>query len=547
MEIEVKGRGGIFSHLSEDVRAGVIVFLVAVPLCLGISVACKAPLMSGIIAGAIGGIVVGLLGGSQLGVSGPAAGLVTIVLAAQATLGSFEGLLLATVLAGVFQVLMGLLRAGTIAYYVPSAVIKGMLAAIGVIIILKQLPHAFGDDLVPEGDLEFFQADGENTLSELVTMLSKIQPGSLIITALGLLTLVVWDLKSVATKQFFKVVPGPLVVVVMGILLQVSFPVFLPAWSLDAEHLVHVDASNMANWFSLPDFSLISNSQVWIVALTIAGVASVESLLCAEATDKLDPEKRLTPMNRELWAQGVGNIFSGLVGGLPVTQVIVRSSANIQSGAKTRLSAIVHGLLIVLSVMVFPFLLNMIPYASLAAILIMVGYKLAKPALFKAMYQKGKSQFLPFLTTVIAILFTDLLVGIGIGMIVGILSILYRNFQIPFFFRADKTAEGKAQYRIVLSEVVSFLNKGNISDTFRAIPAGSVVVIDGSRAAYIDPDVKEVIQDFIDAAPSRDIQVEYLIHHQDQPERFTSKGQIQNTIDAMESTLATDLSSPTNH
>lgn len=496
--------------LSADLKSGIVVFLVAIPLCLGIALASKTPMMSGIIAGIVGGIVVGLIGGSSLGVSGPAAGLVAVIIAAQTTLGSFEAVLLATLIAGVIQLVLGIVRAGVIAYYFPTAVIKGMLAAIGVIIFLKQIPHALGDDLDFEGDMNFFQPDGSNTFSEIGKAISglELEPAAVIITAVGLLMLILWNRPFLSKFTFFKLIPGPLAVVIMGAVAQIVLGKMNPEWVLSSKHLVNIPPfDSPLEWITLPDFTQIGNQDVWITGFVIAAVASVESLLCAEATDKLDPDRRITPMNKELRAQGIGNMISGLIGGLPITQVIVRSSANIQSGGKTRKSAIIHGLLIVIAVMAFPFLLNLIPLSALAAILLMVGYKLAQPALFKKMYQYGWSQFVPFLVTIVAILFTDLLVGIGIGMVVGILFVLHRNFKIPYTYEVRETDHGN-EVTISLSEIASFLNKGNIISTLRKIPDGTHVVIDASRSMYIDPDVLDALEDFKENAEHRGVTFE---------------------------------------
>ena len=412
----------LFSNIKSDLPAGLVVFLVAVPLCLGIALASGAPLFSGIIAGMVGGIVVTSFSGSQLGVSGPAAGLAVIVLAAIEDLGAFDSFLLAVVIAGIVQIVLGIARAGIIGYYFPSSVIKGMLAAIGVIIFLKQIPHAFGYDKDPEGDLEFMQDDGQNTFSELFNMFEFITPGALIISTLSLAILILWERPFMKKIKLFQIVQGPLVVVALGIILGIVFKG--SQFAISQEHMVAIPVADgfdgFVGLFTLPDFSQILNPQIWIVGITIAIVASLETLLCVEATDKLDPQKRVTPTNRELRAQGIGNLVSGLIGGLPVTQVIVRSSANIQSGGKSRMSALFHGVLILISAMAIPNILNMIPLASLAAILLVVGYKLAKPELFKQMYHAGLKQFVPFTVTVLAIVFTDLLVGIGIGLAVAI-------------------------------------------------------------------------------------------------------------------------------
>lgn len=495
------------NNLKHDLPASIIVFLVAVPLCLGIALASGAPLFSGIIAGIVGGIVVGSLSGSPLGVSGPAAGLAVIVLAAIEDLGAFESFLLAVVIAGAIQLLLGFLRAGIIGYYFPSSVIKGMLTGIGLIIILKQIPHAFGYDADPEGSLAFQQPDGHNTFSELYYMLDFISPGALVVTSLSLLILILWEQPFMKRIRLFQLVQGPLVVVVLGVLLNMFFQNF-PTFTISKEHLVQLPTfSNFTGFignFTFPDFSQFGNPQIYTVAITMAVVASLETLLSVEAIDKLDPYKRVTPTNRELKAQGIGNMLSGLIGGLPVTQVIVRSSANIQSGGRTKTSAIAHGILMLSCVVAIPHVLNMIPLASLAAILFLVGYKLAKPKLFIDMYQKGWIQFIPFVVTVLGIMFTDLLYGIGMGLIVAIMNILYDNYKTPYFFDKSKYHKGD-EVNIALSEDVTFINKAAIMKAFKQIPNGAKVVIDASKNVHMDEDIWEIIEDFKRSTKYRDI------------------------------------------
>lgn len=499
-----------FKHLGSDIPAGIVVFFVAVPLCLGIALASGAPLFSGIIAGMVGGIVVGVLSGSQLGVSGPAAGLAVIVLTAIQDLGSYEVFLMAVVMAGILQVILGLLKAGIIGYYFPSSVIKGMLAAIGIIIFLKQIPHAFGYDKDYEGDLDFFQRDGFNTFSELGHMLDFISPGATIIAFVSLAILILWEQAFMKRIRLFQIVQGPIVAVVAGIALNVAF-VSNAEFQIAAEHKVSLPVSDglMAFFgqFTLPDFGAVTDFKVWTVAFTIAIVASLETLLCVEATDKLDPQKRNTPTNRELLAQGVGNSISGLIGGLPVTQVIVRSSANIQSGGVTKVSAVFHGLLILVCAMLIPNVLNMIPLASLAAILLLVGYKLAKPSLFKQMYEAGRIQFVPFMVTVIGIVFTDLLIGISLGLAVGIFHILYENLKTSHFLKQREEGD---KIIITLSEHVTFLNKGSIQQVLEGISGGSNVVIDASESVFVDADVLEIIQDFKDSEKHQRSSVELV-------------------------------------
>lgn len=503
---------GIFKNLKYDVPASIVVFLVAVPLCLGIALASGAPLFSGIIAGIIGGIVVGALSGSQLGVSGPAAGLAVIVLSAIQELGAFEVFLMAVVIGGVIQLVLGYAKAGIIGYYFPSSVIKGMLSGIGIIIILKQIPHAFGYDKDYEGSLSFAQPDGHNTFSELFYMFEAISPGAVIITSLSMLVLILWERPFMKKIKLFQIVQGPLIVVSLGIILNLVFQ-NIPSLSLKAEQVVAIPVadslSGFFGQFTFPAFESITNPAVWIAGITIAVVASLETLLCLEATDKLDPYKRVSPANRELKAQGVGNLISGLVGGLPITQVIVRSSTNIQSGGRTKMSAILHGVILLGCAMAIPRVLNMIPLASLAAILFLVGYKLAKPALFKEMYALGKKHFIPFMVTILGIIFTDLLVGIGIGLVVAIMNVLYNNYKKPFLFETDKHLKDGV-IRLELAEDVTFINKASILRTLSQIKDGSRVVIDASKSIYIDHDVVEIIKEFETNAEYREIDLKII-------------------------------------
>ncbi|RME93433.1 MAG: SulP family inorganic anion transporter [Bacteroidetes bacterium] len=497
---------GFFSNLKYDLPAGIVVFLVAVPLCLGIALASGAPLFSGIIAGIVGGTVVALVSASPLGVSGPAAGLAVIVYAAIENLG-YEAFLLSVVIAGLIQLLMGFAKAGVIGYFFPSSVIKGMLSGIGLIIILKQIPHAFGYDNDPEGDWAFRQIDGDTTFGALTHMLNAITPGALIISTLSLAVLILWSRPFIQKFKFTQIIQGPLVVVVLGIVLQLAFQG--GDLALSEEHLVALPVADslagLLELFTLPDFQAIGNSAVWVTAVTIAIVASLETLLCVEATDKLDPYKRLTPTNQELKAQGLGNFISGLIGGLPITQVIVRSSANIQSGGRTKAAAFIHGILLLVCALGIPSVLNMIPLASLAAILIIVGFKLAKPSLFREMWTQGRRQFIPFMATIIGILFTDLLIGIGIGMAVSIFYILLDNYKAPYFV-PEKDKDTHA-VRIELSEHVSFLNKASIMLSLKKIPENSTVIIDATHTASIDYDVIDVIKDFKDNAAYKNITI----------------------------------------
>jgi MFS superfamily sulfate permease-like transporter len=501
---------GFFANLKYDFPASIVVFLVALPLCLGIALASGAPLFSGIIAGIVGGIVVGILSGSHVGVSGPAAGLAVIVLAAIQDFGAFDIFLLAVVIAGLIQLALGYAKAGIIGYYFPSSVIKGMLSGIGIIIILKQIPHAFGYDKDYEGNLAFQQPDGHNTLSELYYMFEAISPGAVIISLLSMMVLVLWEQPFMKKNKIFQIVQGPLVVVVLGIILNLIF-INTSGLALKPDQLVSLPVADsfigFFEFFTFPDFSQIGNADVYVAAITIAVVASLETLLCVEATDKLDPYKRVTPTNLELKAQGIGNLVSGLIGGLPVTQVIVRSSANIQSGGRSKASAVIHGFMLLICAMSIPFVLNLIPLASLAAVLFLVGYKLAKPSLFKTMYKLGIAQFIPFIVTILGIVFTDLLVGIGLGLVVAIFYVLYNNYKKPYFFHPE-THEPGAPIVLELSEDVTFLNKASILQTLNHLPEDSKVIIDATNSIDIDLDVIEIIEDFKTNAAYRGIELE---------------------------------------
>lgn len=497
-------------YLRGDISAALVVFLVALPLCLGIALASGAPLLSGIIAGVVGALVIAPLSGSQLSVSGPAAGLTVIILSAIQTLGSFEALLAAVVVAGVLQVIFGYLKAGIIGYYFPSSVIKGMLAAIGVILILKQIPHALGYDVVAMGDEAFDQPDKQNTFTELILAFRYSSPGAIVISAGALALMLLWELKALKRFAFFRFVPGALVAVVFGAALNTYFIQQMPEWAMGAGHRVNLPTllgASASEIFTLPDFSILQNYQGWIVAITIAIVASLESLLSVEAADKIDPWKRNTPTNRELKAQGAGNIVSGLIGGLPMTAVIVRSSANVNAGARTKLSAMMHGVYLLGFVVLIPQLLNQIPLAALAMVLIFVGYKLAKVQLFKSMYKLGMDQFLPFIATIIAVVLTDLLKGIAIGLFFAAFFILRNNFRNAFFAKKSEGNDGN-HFTITLAEEVSFLNKGSILKMLDDIPNNSSVLIDGTQSAFIDYDVLELVSNFIETAPRRNITVE---------------------------------------
>jgi MFS superfamily sulfate permease-like transporter len=513
----------MFKYLKQDLPASIVVFFVALPLCLGIALASGAPLFSGLIAGIVGGIIVGSLSGSQVGVSGPAAGLAAIVLTAIGTLGGYQNFLLAVVLGGAIQLLFGILKAGIIGYYFPSSVIKGMLSGIGIIIILKQIPHFFGYDADPEGDFSFSQVDGETTFSEIFRAFENISPGATFVAILGLAILLLWDRVLIRKHKVFQLIQGPVVAVALGIVFFILTQEneFL---SISKEHLVSVpvpeDASSFLAQFSFPNFGVIAQPEIWVTAFTIALVASLETLLCVEATDKLDPHKRVTPTNRELLAQGTGNMISGLIGGLPVTQVIVRSSANIQSGGQTKISAIIHGFFLLISVILIPRLLNMIPLSVLAAILFIVGFKLAKPSLFKHMYNLGWKQFVPYVVTVLGIIFTDLLVGIGMGLGVGIIVILIKSYQNSHFLHIVDKSNGKHKIRMTLAEEVTFFNKGAILKELDALPKNTYLELDVRKTQYLDNDIIEILDDFTWKARERNIDILLI----------TTKGELENPL-----------------
>lgn len=485
----------IVSNLSKDIPASIVVFLVALPLCLGVALASGAPLMSGIISGIIGGIVVGLISKSPTSVSGPAAGLAAVVLSSISQLGSFELFLTAVIIAGVFQLIMGFARLGFIANYIPSSVIKGLLAAIGIILILKQIPHALGVHKTALESFAFKDSDGENTFSALISALELISPSTLIISAISIFILIIWSKTPLAK---IKIVPSSLFVVVFGVVLNALFRNFFPSMALEETHLVNIppiDANNMSGFLHLPGIGSLGNYQVWVVAFTIAVIATLETLLNIEAVEKIDPHKRKANPNNELVAQGIGNMFSGLLGGIPITSVIVRSSVNIQSGNETKLSTILHGILILVSVLILSPVLNQIPLASLAAILLITGYKLAKLPILKEMYDKGWDQFIPTVVTTLSIIFTDLLIGVIIGLAVSLFYLLRSNYRNPFTKEKNKLQIGEV-VKIDLPNQVSFFNKAAIKETLWNIPAGTKVLIDASHSDFIDNDVIEIITDF---------------------------------------------------
>lgn len=496
------------NFLKHDGPAGVVVFLVALPLCLGIALASNAPLFSGIIAGVIGGLVVSVLSGSQVSVSGPAAGLAVVVATAIQTTGSFRAFLLAVALAGVIQFLFGILRLGPIADYVPNSVIKGMLAAIGVVIILKQIPHALGRDKDYEGDFSFLELGGMNTLSDIAEAVASASLGAILISGASLLLLLAWEKLATRGVKLFQTVPGPLAVVGLGIATNQLLGVIAPSLQLvDAEHLVNLPVfSSLAEFtqsFTTPDFSAITNQKVWIAAITIAVVASLETLLSLEAADRLDPYKRISPTNKELRAQGVANLLSGLIGGLPITSVVVRTSANVYAGARTWMSSFLHGALLLASVLLIPGVLRLTPLASLAAILIVIGFKLTKPRLYLAMYRLGWDQFVPFIVTVLAVVFSDLLTGVLIGIACGAFFVIRTNHR-----DAITVVNDGENYLIRFTKDASFVNKSEFRNKLRQLPEGARVWIDGTRALFIDHDIFEVVEDFRKMAPYKGIQIE---------------------------------------
>ena len=500
--------GGLFSSLKSDAPASLVVFLVALPLCLGIALASKAPPFAGIIAGVVGGIIVGMLSGSHVSVSGPAAGLTVIVAAAIVKSPSYEAFLVSVVLAGVLQIIFGKLKAGIIGGFIPSSVIKGMLAAIGLILILKQIPHLVGHDAVPEGEEEFIQEDGQNTFTELFSMLGDLSPTAIIIGLVSMGILIMWETKLFKKTPIINLIPGSLVAVSFGITMHEIVKLWYPSSALIPDHLVNIPISSglsdFAQQFTFPDFSYILNVGILGTAITLAIVASLESLLSIEASDKIDPMKRFTPPNKELVAQGAGNIISGFLGGIPVTAVIVRSSANISAGSKTKLSAILHGIMLLVCVYFAPEFLNKIPLSTLAAVLIFVGYKLTKPSLYKELYAKGLNQFIPFVVTILAIVFTDLLIGILIGISAGVFYILKSNFKKTVVLAKDGD-----RYLIKLRRDVSFLNKPVLKEILEKIPNNSKLIIDLSKTNFVDADVRELLKDFNEQSQYRMIDVEF--------------------------------------
>jgi MFS superfamily sulfate permease-like transporter len=500
----------IFKHFKNDLLAGVVVFLVALPLCLGIALAQKAPLFSGILSGIIGGIVVASISGSRLSISGPAAGLTSIVLAGITSLGSFETFLVSLTLAGLIQIVLGFCRAGIVGHYIPSSVIKGMLAGIGIILIIKQVPHLVGYDADPEGDESFVQSDGQNTFSELANMLNYVSIGPVVIGLMSLITLILWETDNFKRMSWTKYVPGPLVVVAMAVITNQLFISLVPEMQVREEHLVILpkmsSLQDVIGSFTFPDFSRLNSYAVYETAGIIAAVASLETLLNVEAVDKLDPSHRMSPTNRELVAQGVGNFISGLVGGLPITSVIVRSSANINSGGKTQLSSIVHGLLFIITIFLIPGLLMMIPLSALAAILIHTGFKLTSPKIFRSVMKFGKDQFIPFVITIGVFLLTDLLKGVTVGLVAAIIFILRNNFKTPYKL-FEEEIDGRKNFFVKFAHQLTFINKGKIAQLLHRIPPGSKIYLDAGNSNFIDKDIIELLNEFKKSAKTNQIDV----------------------------------------
>jgi MFS superfamily sulfate permease-like transporter len=494
--------------LATDLSAGLVVFLVALPLCLGIASASDVPPVYGIIAGAIGGIVTGFISKSPLSVSGPAAGLVAVVSTAISQLnGNIAAFQLALVLAGLMQLAFGFLKAGAIASFIPNSVIKGMLAGIGVVIILKQIPHACGWDRDYEGDFGFLSKFG-NTFVDIGKALSTLKPSAVLVFLLGAFVIMLWESKLLKSKSFTKLIPGPLVAVVVGSGLNSIFGSRLPAFYLrnEDQHLVHLPSfQEMVNSFRLPDFTAISNQVVWMTAATVAVVASVETLLSIDAADKLDPQHRATPPNRELIAQGVGNSLCGLLGGLPVTSVVVRTSANAYAGAKSKISTIFHGFLLVVCAIFLTQILNTIPLAVLASILILIGWKLTKPSVIKAMYAQGQDQFLPFICTLMGVVFLDLLKGVAFGLVIGLFYIIRANHHRSFTIVNDEN-----NYLLRFNKDITFTSKASLTKILSEIPDNSKLIVSGVKADYIDSDIFDILNDFTTSSKERGIEVELL-------------------------------------
>jgi MFS superfamily sulfate permease-like transporter len=504
----------MFKTLKSDLSSSIVVFFVALPLCLGIALASNAPLMAGLISGIVGGILVGILSGSQLGVSGPAAGLTVIVSSSILVLGSWDNFLSAVILAGIIQFAFGYFSLGFLAYFFPLSVIYGMLSGIGILIILKQIPHAIGYDKSFFGEEEFSQLNHENTISSLIHSFSDFDYFSILIFIFSICLLIIWEKKLSNKFDIFKIIQGPIVVVFLGAAFVFLNQLGFFSLNISSEHLVTISDENLLSNFhflTIPNIDNFLNLETYKIALLIAVVASLETLLCLEATDKLDPQRRVSPPNKELKAQGIGNLICGFVGALPVTQVIVRSSANINFGAKTKLSAIFHGFWLLIAVVFLIPIMSLIPLASLSAILIIVGYKLAKPALFKEMYSSGKEQFIPFIITIIGIISINLLNGIILGLITGLLFSLYRSYQNSYELKDVITNKnGVESHYISLAEEISFFNKANLMRKLESIPNGSQVTVDFARNKYMALDIEVTLKDFKTNAEYKNLKVKFI-------------------------------------
>ena len=519
------------SHFQQDIPAGIVVFLVALPLCLGIAMASGAPLFSGLISGLVGGIIVSWLSGSQLSVSGPAAGLTVIVFNAIEQLGSYSGFLVSVVIAGIIQLILGYFRAGIIGAFFPTSVIKGMLAAIGLILIIKQLPHAIGYTTSFQGDESYMNETAASSFQDIFNAFFSISVSNILITTVALFILILWETSFIKRINLLRVIPSPLVAVGWGISYNLITRQWFPEFAIGDKFLVSLPVteslSQFINLFSLPDFSFLTNPQIYIIAITLAIIASLETLLSLEAVDKLDPLKRIAPTSRELKAQGVGNILSGLIGGLPVTAVIVRSSANINAGGQTRIASFVHGIFLLLSILFFTHFLNLIPLACLSSILLHTGYKLAKPQLFQSIYRQGWNQFLPFIITIIAILSTDLLQGVLIGVGIGIFFVIKSNFHESISLHYEEN-----HYTLIMNKDISFLNKALLRKTLNEIEENSALIIDASRAKFIDFDIQETLDDFVKTAKNDNISVQFYGFGQDY--RLFQNQQLDNNKSSME-------------
>lgn len=531
-------RRPLFSNPGKDIPAGIVVFLVALPLCLGIALACGAPLISGLISGIIGGIVIGSISQSDISVSGPAASLTAVVLIALQELDSFEVFLLALFIGGLIQLVIGILKAGIIADYMPTSIIKGLLAAIGIILIISQVPYALGVELDKSRLLNYSENFFIGVQERTLLVFRSLSPGAIVLSAISILIMVYWD-KTVLKR--IKLLPPSLFVVFLGVILNLFFKYFIPSLYLDGVHLVNIPkVEKLSSFFTFPDFSYIDNVQVWTYAFTIAIIASIASLLAIEAADNLDPHKRRSPPNRELVAQGIGNTLAGLLGGIPITSVIVRSSVNIEAGAETRLSTILHGTLLLASVLFLSSVINLIPLASLAVLLLVVGYKLASFSIFKSMYLKGWPQFIPFFITTLGILLTDVLIGVLIGSAVSIFYLLRGNYHNPFYIEKTKSIKGKA-IRLELSNEVSFLNKPAIKRTLWNLPKNSRIIIDATFTTYVEPDVIEILHDFQDTF-ARENDIEVMITGL--KEKYEKKDKVNLISDPSEAKKERDLTSP---